>query len=64
MPGECQSQKVQKSHGDESSSFAPFPFAHVYSPLTLKEPNRRNEITRQFKLPPDLRSSECTPCLA
>ena len=48
----------------ESSSFAPFLFAHFCSPLTLKEPNYRNEVTKQLKLTPDLLSPECTPCLA
>ena len=37
----------------ESSSFAPLLFAHFCSALTLKEPNYRNEITRQFHLTPD-----------
>ena len=50
--------------GPESSSFAPFLFAHFCSPLILKEPNYGNEITRQFNLPPDLCSPECTLCLA
>ena len=47
----------------ESSSFAPFLFAHFYLPLTLKEPNFRNVISKQLKLPRDLRSPECTPRL-
>ena len=33
---------------NESSSFAPFLLAHFCSPLNLKEPNYRNETTRQF----------------
>ena len=30
--------------------------------LTLREPNYRHEIIRQFNLTPDLRSPECTLC--
>ena len=48
---------------DESSSSASFLFAHFCTPLTLKEPNYRNEITRQRNLTPDSCSPECTPCL-
>lgn len=32
-------------------------------PLTFKEPNYRNVITKQLKLTPDLSFPECTPCL-
>ena len=46
---------------DESSSFAPV--CQFCYPLTFKESNYRNEITRQFNLTPDF-SSECTPCLS
>ena len=41
-------------------SFSVYPFL---GNLTLKEPNYRNEITRQFNLTPDLCSPECTPSL-
>jgi len=40
--------------GCESGSFAPFLLAHFRSPLTLKESNYRNEITRQANVTPDL----------
>ena len=51
------------ANDSESSSFAPFLFAHFCSPLTLREPNYRNQITRQFNLTSDFFSPECTPCL-
>ena len=37
----------------EISSFAFFLIAHFYSPLTIKEPNYRDEIPKQLKLTPD-----------
>lgn len=48
----------------ECSPLVPFLLAHFCSPPTLKESNYRHEITRVFKLPPDLCSATCTPCLA
>ena len=40
----------------ESSSFSPFLLAHFCPLLTLKEPNYRKKITRQFKLTSDMLS--------
>ena len=40
---------------------ASLPFS--YFPLNLKEPNYRNEITKQLKLTPHLCFPECTPWL-
>ena len=37
-----------------------FLFAHFYSPLALKEPNYRKEITRQYNISPNLCSPDRT----
>ena len=50
-------QEFWSEAGCESSSFAPFLLPNFCSPLTLKESNYRNEITRQANLTPDL----CVP---
>ena len=47
-------QEFWSEAGCESSSFAPFLLPNFCSPLTLKESNYRNEITRQANLTPDL----------
>ena len=43
--GHCRFPTLGLCASSESSSLASFLFAHFCSPLTLKEPNYRNEIT-------------------
>ena len=42
--------QLEYSRACECSSFSPFLFVHFCSPLTLKEPSYRNEITKLLKL--------------
>ena len=44
----------------ERRFFAPLLFGHFYSPLTIKKPNCRNEVTKELKLTLDLCSLEST----
>ena len=52
---------VKSSHNIwKAARLSLFPFAHFCSPLALKEPNYRKEITRHYNISPNLRSTDHT----